>query len=59
MVVNTFKGEKVAIIEKNKDSSWNKIVTEDGQIGWVSQYLVDDFSYIASSLKIHLNKQFK
>lgn len=48
------RGEKVAIIEENSDKSWNKIVSEDGQMGWVSsKYLVDDLSNIASNEEIN------
>ena len=46
------KGEKVAILDKNNDNSWNKIISEDGQIGWVSsKYLVDDLSNIEENNK--------
>ena len=30
------KGEKVAIIDNNNDNTWSKIISEDGQKGWVS-----------------------
>ncbi len=46
------KGEKVAILEKNNDNTWNKIISEDGQIGWVSsKYLVDDLSNLEDNNK--------